>query len=356
MALREKATPEPVPASHVHVSGRAVGAAVNALRRLGLDTYPFLEEAGLEPDDLADPDDRLPYEKLLLVWVSALRASGDPYLGLHASQEIESTDYEILGYLVQTSASVAELLAALHRYQRLLADAIEIDVSLEGESIRIAYRAPTGYQLPRPVAEYVVGVLVKLVRWLIEDDAEILEIAFQHPEPDEPEHASQLLGAPVHYGADVTSLLVRAPLDRPIRTADSELHGILRRQADRLVAETGGDPFVRQVTEVVERALLAASSEAAKEGPATLEIDAIAQRVEVTPRSLKRRLAENGTSVSEITDSLRRELAIHHLASSTLSVGEIGFLVGFSEPSAFHRAFRRWTNHTPSHFRPVGRS
>ena len=86
-----------------------------------------------------------------------------------------------------------------------------------------------------------------------------------------------------------------------------------------------------------------------------LDIERVAGGLGVTARSLRRRLSDRGTSLTEITDALRRELAMHHLTTSELSVGEIGFLVGFSEPSAFHRAFRRWTDQTPAAFRATGR-
>lgn len=337
--------------SHVHVSARAVSAVLKALGRLGLDGNALLEAAGLEPDEIADPDERLPYEKLLLVWVSGMRAADDEYLGLHASQRVEVTDYEIMGYLARTCPTVADLLASLQRYQRLLADAIEIEASLEGDLIHIQYRAPQRHELPRPVAEYVIGVLVKLGRQIVGPECKIQEVRFHHEAPPGAGVCETVLRAPVKFGCGENGLLVDAPLGKVLPNADNELNGILRRQADRLVKEHGADPFVKRVSEVVEIALLSAAAEAGAEGPASLEIERIAARADVSPRSLKRRLSERGTSLSEITDSLRRELAMHHLASTDMSVGEIGFLVGFSEPSAFHRAFRRWTNQTPRHFR-----
>lgn len=349
--MPDQSAPEAPPPSHVHVSARAVAAQLNAFERLGLDPHALLEEVGLEPDEIADPDERLPYEKVLLLWVNAMRVSGDEYLGLHASQKVELSDYEIFGYLARTCPTVAELFAALHRYQRLLADAIEIEASLEGERIHLQYRAPERHELPRPIAEYVMGSLAKLGKETIGPECNIVEVRFHHEAPPGSEVCETVLMSKVRFDCGENALLVEAPLAASLPSSDTELHGILRRQADRLVKEHGSDPFVKQVSEVVERALLGAGAEAGEDGPASLEIERVAAQVDVSPRALKRRLAERGTSLSEITDSLRRELAMHHLASTELSVGEIGFLVGFSEPSAFHRAFRRWTNQTPSHFR-----
>ena len=172
------APPEDTPASHARVSARAVGAALKAFGAQGLSADDLLEEAGLEPDELADPDEAIPYEQLLRLWIAALRESGDEYLGVHSAAQVQLGDYEIFGYLMRTSPTVGELLAALHRYQRLLADAIEIEPSLEGELVRIRYSVE-GYRLPRPLAEYVVGVLVVLTRAALGENIAPREVCFK---------------------------------------------------------------------------------------------------------------------------------------------------------------------------------
>jgi AraC-like DNA-binding protein len=82
-----------------------------------------------------------------------------------------------------------------------------------------------------------------------------------------------------------------------------------------------------------------------------VELDAVARRLATTPRTLQRRLARAGTSFESLRDGARREAAVLYLADTALSIGEIGYLLGYSEPAAFHRAFKRWHGTTPQAFR-----
>lgn len=339
-----------ITASHVHVSARAVAAVLNALADQELPVDDFLKAADLDRSGLADPDERVPYEKLLRLWMAALRESGDECIGLHTAARIHPEDYELLGYLMRTCPTVAELLAGFSRYQRLLADAIEIQPRFEGDFIRVRYAVPLGYQLPRPVAEYVIGVVVVLLRSALGEEIAPLEVCFTYAAPADLAPYQQLFRAPVHFDAECESVLLDLDLERPIATADSDLHRILRRHADRLVELAGGDDFVARVSRLVEENLLRGALHYA-DGSDVIDANQVAKDLAVSTRSLRRQLGERGTSLKRIADALRREVAMHYLASSRLSVGEIGFLVGFSEPSAFHRAFKRWTDQTPTAFR-----
>jgi len=107
--------------------------------------WTLLEFAELDAALLEDPDNRVPYERLLRLWVAASRESGDEHLGLHAAAQVRPEDYELLGYLVRTCPSAADLLTGVTRWQRLLADAIEIRPGFEGERIRVHYGEPSAF-------------------------------------------------------------------------------------------------------------------------------------------------------------------------------------------------------------------
>jgi len=335
-------------ASHVYVSARAIGALLGALGKLELPVDPLLDFAELDRALLEDPDNRIPYEKLLRLWVAAGRESGDEFVGLRAAMQVRAEDYELLGYLIRTCPSVAELLAGFTRYQRLLADAIEIRPHFEGMAIRVVYEVPLGYQLPRPVAEYVMGVLMVLLRAALDEDIAPLEVCFAHPEPASLALYDEMFRCPLRFATTGQSVLLELDLEREMRRSDSDLHRILRRHADQLVESAGGDDFVARVSRLVEQRLLSGGTYG-EEG--LIDTDEVAKALAVSPRSLRRQLGERGVNLKSMVDSLRREAAMHYLASSKMSVGEIGFLVGFSEPSAFHRAFKRWTDQTPAAFR-----
>jgi AraC-like DNA-binding protein len=131
--------------------------------------------------------------------------------------------------------------------------------------------------------------------------------------------------------------LPRAALDCALTSADPRLLAILTRAADDLARRTGDDPSIAaQVARVLRDVLRDDAG----------NIDVVAKRLGMTSRSLQRRLKDEGTSFQAVRDTTRQELARRYL-DAKLSIAEISFLLGFSEPSAFFRAFKRWTGLTP---------
>jgi AraC-like DNA-binding protein len=154
------------------------------------------------------------------------------------------------------------------------------------------------------------------------------------------------LGCPVRFGApESRAVLWRAPLERPLPRHDPALFAYLERHAQALLA---GVPAEGGVVERVQRLI----TEGLRSGePVQAEV---ARRLALSERTLQRGLREADTSFAAILDAVRRQLAQLHLSERSLALHEVAFLLGYSEPSAFHRAFRRWTGQTPQEFRGAG--
>src|SRR5205807_7408292 len=128
----------------------------------------------------------------------------------------------------------------------------------------------------------------------------------------------------------------------PLHRRDPLLRNWLERKAEQILARQSGQEGVAMDV----RRLLAVPGS----GSGT-SIEAAARRLAMSPRTLQRRLSEEGTSFDSLREEMRKQTAETFLADRTLSVGEVAFLLGFSEPGAFHRAFKRWHNTTPDAFR-----
>jgi AraC-like DNA-binding protein len=140
------------------------------------------------------------------------------------------------------------------------------------------------------------------------------------------------------FDAEHTQLVMpKSALDASLISSDPMLLGILTRAADELVKKTPDDPLITsQVRRVLHVALRGGEA----------HVDGVAKQLGMTGRSLQRRLEEEGTTFNKLREQVRRELAQRFLDDG-LAIAEISFLLGFSEPSAFFRAFKRWTGKTP---------
>jgi AraC-like DNA-binding protein len=166
----------------------------------------------------------------------------------------------------------------------------------------------------------------------------LVKVELTHRTQGDPAAYRRWFDAPVSFGAGATQLVfARSALDVPLRTADPQLLAILSRHAEELAARDRSlPPMIAQVERVLRKALRSDDA----------QVERVARELGLTGRSLQRRLKDEGTSFQLVRDKVRRELASRYLEDE-LSMAEISFLLGFSEPSAFFRAFKRWTGLTP---------
>jgi AraC-like DNA-binding protein len=321
---------------------RAVVAAVEAAR--AGQGSALLRELALPPAALEGADARVPFALVLRAWELAGDLSGDPDFGLHLAERTPVGAFDVIDYVARTRNTLGDALRTLARYQRLLHDLVRLTVEPEGDRVYVRH-GTEGYPagITRHAAEAALATPVQRARSLCREPLRILEVSFQHPAPADTREHARIFRAPVRFGAARTEVAVAAScMQLPLSSSDPTLSAILVRQADDILArsEPAGD-----LRAAVRRAL-AGRLEASDIG-----LEAVAARLAMSPRSLQRGLAAEGTRLSTVIDELRRDLAVGHLDAGRLSLAEIGFVLGFSEPSAFHRAFRRWTGTTPDAYR-----
>jgi AraC-like DNA-binding protein len=176
------------------------------------------------------------------------------------------------------------------------------------------------------------------------------EVVLSHAAPEDVSDASALeafFGSPVRFSAECDAMVFRAE-DLALRLghADPQLGAFLRDLANQALTEHASEPSpLDRIREIIADEL--------QRGVPTLE--RVAHRMATSARTLRRRLEENGTSFRALLDSSRADLARSYVSDQTLSLTEIAFVLGFSEPSAFNRAFKRWTQTTPAAWRAKGR-
>lgn len=324
------------------VSTRSVRPVLERLRALGIDVEPVLSSAGAHPAALNDPDGRIPHELALSVWREAVRRSGDDAFGIHAAEQIRPGAFDVLDYATRSSATLGEGLERLVRYHRILHDAAVVRLSVEGDRARLSHELPGEVALPRHVAEFIAAGWVVVARQATGVDFAPLDVSFRHPAPSDVSEHRRLFRAPIQFnGATNGVVLPRTLLDTPLVKSDPGLCAVLERHARELLEKI---PRANSLSDRV-RQLLAKDLST---GVPSAELSA--PRLHMSRRTLQRLLRADGTTFTELVD-FRRDLAMRYLGEPQIGVAEVAFLLGFSEASAFHRAFRRWTGTTPSAYR-----
>jgi AraC-like DNA-binding protein len=297
---------------------------------------------------LNDSDGRIPHALALDVWREAARRSGDDAFGIHAAEQIRPGAFDVLDYTVRSSATLGDGLERLVRYHRVLHDAAIVQLTVEGGSARLTHALPgDAATLPRHTAEFIVAAWIVVARQATGVDFAPAEVTFRHTAPADVSEHRRLFRAPIRFAAPDNGLIIaRDLLDTPLVKADAGLCIVLERHIRELLDNA---PKTVALSDRVRELVAGTLSQGAP------TVDGVARRLHMSRRTLHRQLRGEGTTFNELLDALRVELAMRYLAERRIAIAEVAFLLGFSEASAFHRAFKRWTGKTPAAYRQTGR-
>jgi AraC-like DNA-binding protein len=328
-----------LPTGQPTFSAGAGRAMLDAFGRLGHDVPSLLSAAGLRSADLDDPDARIPCSALGAVFGVAQQRRPLVNLNLRLAQETPLGAYPLIDYLIVTSSTVGEGMRRYARHALLTGAPIHVDIHEGERPIRVVVDCPGGN------SEYAVSLnLLHLGR----EAAGTLRaeyVSFAH-QPEDPAAFEAAFGCPVRVGAPWSGFaLSPESWTLPMRRRDPALQSVLERHAAETLARIpSGDDVVSELRRVLAKRVSGGETRAS----------AVARDLGTSTRTLQRRLAAAGTSYQEVLDRSRCEAADRHLVETSLSIAEVSWLVGYSEPSAFHRAFKRWRGVSPQTFRQQG--
>jgi AraC-like DNA-binding protein len=314
----------------------------------GVDAARILDAVGVTRATLVDVNGWVPVDAMARAWVLVSEQAADPDFGLHAAETLPMGVYGVLEFATMSSPDIGETLQRVARYYRLMGAMSDLGLAVGPAGGCVTLRPVLSIDAARlrHYHEYTFAFLVTRGQMVAGERVAPSEVRFMHPAPatGTAEHA-RIFRAPVRFGqADNELLVPRAVLDIPLRTADPTSSAILARTGETMLAADTEDSLER---------VRAAVGAALEVGDARLQI--VARRLGVGARTLQRRLGERGTTYARVLDEVRRSTAMRWVEQGTMSLGEIAFGLGFSEPSAFHRAFKRWTGRTPRHYQAAGR-
>jgi len=323
---------------------RSVLLLLDYAERHGMDRASLMRAAGLSAEDVNDPDSRVRTASMLKLWREVIDGQDDPVLGLHVGNSLAAKQLGLVGYVMYHSDTLEEALNRFARYGRIMSDAIQFDIAdTEEHEVFIWQAHPSLVALRHPV-ELGVALVVSISREITGSDRVPTNVELPSPRPKDVAPYRSMFRCPVAFDRPLASVTFsRQQLKLPTQEPDSTLIGYLEDLAEIILAPLQENDA--SMIAAVRRTLWTMLPSGRP------DLWRTAASIGVSARTLQRRLGEEGSSFSKVLDELRRDLSGELLSDRKLSVAEVAFLLGYSEPSAFQRAFRRWRGISPRRFR-----
>lgn len=326
-------------------SGFALGLLDYAVSR-GADRDALLAASQIDPASLADRDTRLPYARYIALMQAARAATGDSALALNFGQAVPVEDISIVGLIGQASDTMLEAFEQLNRYVRLI-----VDVELQGADRFAFLRDREGLWFtdlranPNVFPELTESAFSHIIagprRFGVPDW--VKEVRVTHAAPPHAADYERVFRAPVLFGSDRNAMRMEEGIvSHRVNRLPRYAFGVLSEHADTLLRELETAVTMRGRVEAVILPILHKGE---------VSMDAIAEALSLGRQTLYRALKDEGVTFEQILDELRHRLALEYLRAKKTSVNETAYLVGFSDPASFSRAFKRWTGKSPSEMR-----
>lgn len=312
----------------------------------GVEADLLYRAADIDSTWLDDPDRQVSGEVLQYLWREAIAQTGDRNLGLHIGEAFDLAAIGIVGYVLLNCKTYGQVLEKLSQYTRLFSQGVAIHHQVVNGWVQcdceiIGDRKNYLLDEPRHPIESTFSALMTATRQLTSNALQPDAVWFQHPCPEDDTEHQRIFQTTVEFSKPVNRIVFPATcLDWSVRSANPNLLLVFERHAATML-EAQSQSYSQKVMQTMTRQL---------QGKVP-NIEAIAHSLMTSVRQLQRELQAENTSYQQLLEEARKDLAIQHFKNPETSIHDVAFLLGFSEPSAFHRAFKQWTGQTPRSYR-----
>jgi len=330
------------------LSPKVLAAAANGvsdmIRRYGGDAERIFGRATVRAQELTSPVNELSLRQYCALFEEAAQQTAQDNFGLHFGQEFLPQRLGAIGYIAITSPTLAAGLRNLVGYFPAHQDSSVLGLESDGDLMRLTYQIYDP-QIParRQDAELSLGMFCNILRHGLGPRWAPVEVHFEHARPDGCREHEQKFDAPVLFGQRTNAVVFRrAELAARMPGADPYLFAVIEPflAERRALRETPVD-FVHALRQEIKRQL----------GEGTSSLAVVAERMGLTPACLQRRLRAHGVAYGDLLRAARQEMALRWVGESDMPLTEVALAVGYSELSAFSRAFRGWTGLSPQRYR-----
>jgi AraC-like DNA-binding protein len=318
------------------------------LKSKNVDVDEFLHSIDVEPESVKAPDSRIPIDKYLYIQESAAEYTHDASFGLHMGEYAEAGSWSILGYLMMNCATLGEAMEKSGRYSRVIGNLIEATAHLRFTKLKLLFNTPPhAPKMSRHCFEATFSSLIRMVRTLTGKPLNPSEVTFIYPKPESVSEYERVFCCPVLFGQKENSMTVELALGKtPILMANPELLAYFEAFAQDFIVNMDRQ---KEITKAVTKIILAHLDDE------SLTIQKVAREMALSVRTLQKRLEDEDVVFSDLLKDIREKLAKKYLRED-YTVEQITYLLGFSEPSVFRKAFKKWSGVTPREYRELGYS
>ncbi len=327
------------------VTTLAIRQALRALQRRGVRAEPLVERAGLAGYALRAPETRVPASRQGRFLELAAKALGDDGLGLHLAAGTNLRELGLLYYVTSSPQRLRDALNLFLAYSKLINESLILRSHRLGAHYVVEFEySGVAAQDVSVNTEFWAALSLRAMRQFTGRQLSPISATLPHFAHGETKPFAQFLGCPVEFGgASGRFVFLNAVLDFPLVTEDLHLHEIVKPLCEVAASErTTARTAFRTIVEAEIQRLM-------PEGPVGLQ--SVAGRLSLSSRTVSRKLADEGTSFSEVLQGLRRNLALAYVKDDSRPLTQVAWLLGYEAPTSFTHAFRRWTGQSPLTYR-----
>jgi len=316
---------------------------LEVLAEEGVSASDVLAGTGLSPVDLAESKNLMTIAQQIRIYANIARLARHPAIGLLQGQKILPHHHGVWGYAMQTAANLGQAIRIFDRYFAVAGPIARQSLVVDSEVARWVSRDVLPSEPARRVAvEEMVSGNFMLCRHLTEGKFKLRQLLLDYPAPTGYEAYEDLFQCPVLFEQEVIEMQFDASLLKlPLKHADPETVRMCEDRCRQLLDN------LRSTGNIIDRV-----RRIIYESPCDRrDVQAVASNMCVSPRTLRRHLAKANTSFRAVLCDVRQALAIEYLCGTDLSIGEIAFLLGYTETSSFRHAFKHWVGESPTSYR-----
>jgi AraC-like DNA-binding protein len=308
----------------------------------GADAEMLAARAGIDPATLEDHDNRVPFASYVALVRAGKELCNDPALPLHFAEAVDMAEFSVVGLLANAAETMMDSFIQLNRYGQLV---VEVDIGAEG---RFTYAPKDGgfwlvdtRKNPNDFPELTESTFTRMItgprRFL--PRPHVLEVHVTHPGPAHRAAYDQIWQCPIKFNAEWNAMRMDESLRmHRVQLQPRYVFGVLSAHAEQLLKDLESSKTMRGRVESLLMPILHTGD---------VNMDTIAAKIGQSRQTLYRNLKDEAVTFEQVLDELRHKLALHYLSGKKVSVNETAYLVGFSDPASFSRAFKRWTGKSP---------
>ncbi|MCG8671121.1 MAG: AraC family transcriptional regulator [Pseudomonadales bacterium] len=310
----------------------------------GMETRQLLTKRDIPPSLIEEPTARIPSEHYVSIALEVVQSVKDEFLMLGGIKRSKPGSFAMMTQSVIHCRSLLRALLMATKFYNLFLEDVSFKVSKRGELAYISMRWDNpNMDWDHSTTDGILVLIHRFFSWLCGQRILLSEVNLSLAKPAYSDEYQTLFRCPINFCQDNDSLVFPAKLlDLPVMQTEDSLKTFLKEAPGNLIVIPDNDNSVTaQVRSIIGK-------DFREEFP---DFETVAKILNTTPQTLRRRLKQENSSYQEIKDTMRRDAAIYYLSRSQYSINEIAELMGFSEPSTFHRAFKKWTGLTPGNYR-----